>query len=95
LQEFFSLEKSTPDRRSARADSRGHNRVSSLVRLKEKKNTKLRSNPVLVKNRFEILVKLEECNIEDDNADNNMNSNNAERECISAKGNNFFFHNLE
>jgi hypothetical protein len=88
LQEFFSLEKSTPDRGSARADSKGHNRVSSLVRLKEKKNTKLRSNPVLVKNRFEILVKLEECNIEDDNADNNMNSNNAERECISAKGNN-------
>jgi len=87
LQEFFSLDQSTPDRRSARPDSIGHSHASSVVRIKQRTNTK-QANQIPVKNRFDILSKLEECDRKHHNIENNRDLTNTEGEfIIGAKGN--------
>lgn len=87
MQEFFSLDQSTPDRRSARPDSIGHSHASSVVRIKQRTNTK-QANQIPVKNRFDILSKLEECDRKHHNIENNRDLTNTEGEfIIGAKGN--------
>ena len=57
MQEFFSIDLSTPIRRSAQTgrDSIGQNHVSRAIRIKQNEN-KNKSDQFLVKNRFEILA---------------------------------------
>lgn len=81
---FFSIDLSTPDRRSARAgrDSIGQNLVPCAVRIKQKEN-KNKSDQLLIKNRFAILANLEENN-NNGGVENNRELSNRERKVTRA-----------
>ena len=78
----FSLDQSTPDRRSAQTDSVGDTRRSSVVRIKQRKKKK-QANPIPVKHRFDILAQLEECDTQDNNVEQNSDPSNTEGERVN------------